>query len=504
MKSDTIAAVATGMTDSGIGIVRISGDDSIDVVDKIYRSKSGKYHFRDFKSHTIHYGYIVEDEECNKDGVLFEESKVIDEVMVSLMKAPNSYTAEDTVEINCHGGVLMVNRILETVLRNGVRLAEPGEFTKRAFLNGRIDLSRAEAVMDIIHSKNRFALKNSVSQLRGAVSDEIRKLRDDIIYEIAFIESALDDPEHISLDGYQDRLSVKVDSILLRLKKMLDSAENGKVLKEGINTVIVGKPNAGKSSFLNVLVGEEKAIVTDIAGTTRDALEEHINLNGICLNVIDTAGIRFTEDVVEKIGVERAKKYAADADLVVYVIDASISLDENDDEIIDMIAGKKTIVLLNKTDLDAVVTENMVLEKMDSRWENCMDLNGHEKIENYEKIQNHEKKQKGILSDVYVIKASMKENIGLNVFEDTIKNMFFHGKISFDDEVIITNMRHKEAIMDAYDSMIQVKKSIEDDMPEDFYSIDLMSCYSSLGMIIGEEVGEDLVNEIFAKFCMGK
>ena len=494
MKSDTIAAVATGMTDSGIGIVRISGEDSIDVVDKIYRTKSGKYGLRDFKSHTIHYGYIVEGEKCNQGNVVLEESKVIDEVMVSLMKAPNSYTAEDTVEINCHGGVLMVNRVLETVLRNGARLAEPGEFTKRAFLNGRIDLSKAEAVMDIIHSKNRFALKNSVSQLRGAVSDEVIKLRDEIIYEIAFIESALDDPEHISLDGYQDRLSEKVDGILLRLKKMMDSAENGKVLKEGINTVIVGKPNAGKSSFLNVLVGEEKAIVTDIAGTTRDALEEHINLNGICLNLIDTAGIRFTEDVVEKIGVERAKKYALNADLIVYVIDASISLDENDDEIIDMIAGKNTIVLLNKTDLDAFVTEDMVLEKMGSRWGERMDLDDDLKSSC----------GKNIFSDIHMIKVSMKENIGMDVFEDTIKNIFLHGKISFDDEVIITNMRHKEAIMDAYDSMLQVKKSIEEDMPEDFYSIDLMSCYSSLGMIIGEEVGEDLVNEIFSKFCMGK
>lgn len=482
MKSDTIAAVATGMTDSGIGIVRISGDDSINIVDKVYRSKSGKYHFRDFKSHTIHYGYIVENKEgkCTEENKPFDESDIVDEVIVSLMKAPNSYTAEDTVEINCHGGVLMVNKILETVIRNGARLAEPGEFTKRAFLNGRIDLSRAEAVMDIIHSKNKFALKNSVSQLRGSVFDEIRKLRNEIIYEIAFIESALDDPEHISLEGYGDKLSKKTDDILSHLKKMLDSADNGKILKEGIHTVIVGKPNAGKSSFLNLLVGEEKAIVTDIAGTTRDALEESINLNGICLNVIDTAGIRFTEDVVEKIGVERAKKYACEADLVVYVIDASIPLDENDDEIIDMIAGKKTIVLLNKTDLDAFVTEDMVWEKMSGRWE------------------------KDLVSDIHMIKASMKENIGMNIFEDTIKDMFFQGEISFDNEVIITNMRHKEALMDAYESMLQVKESLENHMPEDFYSIDLMSCYASLGKIIGEEVEEDLVNEIFSKFCMGK
>lgn len=334
--------------------------------------------------------------------------------------------------------------------------------------------------MDIIHSKNKFALKNSVRQLRGSVFDEIRKLRDEIIYEIAFIESALDDPEHISLDGYGEGLSKKTDDILFHLKKMMDSAENGKILKEGIHTVIVGKPNAGKSSFLNLLVGEEKAIVTDIAGTTRDALEESINLNGISLNVIDTAGIRFTEDMVEKIGVERAKKYAYEADLIVYVIDASVPLDENDDEIIDMIAGKKTIILLNKTDLDAFVTEDMVWNKISSRWE------------------------KDSLPDVNIIKASMKENIGINIFEDTIKDMFFQGKLSFDNEVVITNMRHKEALMDAYESMLQVKKSLENHMPEDFYSIDLMSSYASLGKIIGEEVEEDLVNEIFSKFCMGK
>ena len=482
MKSDTIVAVATGMTDSGIGIVRISGDESINIVDKIYRSKSGKYNFRDFKSHTIHYGYIVENKEgkCTGEEIALDEPDIVDEVMVSLMKAPNSYTAEDTVEINCHGGIFMVNKVLETVIRNGARLAEPGEFTKRAFLNGRIDLSKAEAVMDIIHSKNKFALKNSVRQLRGSVFDEIRKLRDEIIYEIAFIESALDDPEHISLDGYGEGLSKKTDDILFHLKKMMDSAENGKILKEGIHTVIVGKPNAGKSSFLNLLVGEEKAIVTDIAGTTRDALEESINLNGISLNVIDTAGIRFTEDMVEKIGVERAKKYAYEADLIVYVIDASVPLDENDDEIIDMIAGKKTIILLNKTDLDAFVTEDMVCNKMSSRWE------------------------KDSLPDVNIIKASMKENIGINIFEDTIKDMFFQGKISFDNEVVITNMRHKEALMDAYESMLQVKKSLENHMPEDFYSIDLMSSYASLGKIIGEEVEEDLINEIFSKFCMGK
>lgn len=464
MKTDTIAAIATAMSDSGIGIVRISGEEAMLLIDKIYRTKSGKKALCGFASHTIHYGYIVD-----------EYENIIDEVMVSVMKSPYSYTSENTVEINCHGGVLMVNRILEEVIKCGARIAEPGEFTKRAFLNGRIDLSKAEAVMDIIHSKNQFALKSSVSQLRGSVSDKVKKLRDEIIYEIAFIESALDDPEHISLEGYHERLTSKTEEIISALSKLINSADSGKILKEGINTVIVGKPNAGKSSLLNILVGEEKAIVTDVAGTTRDVLEESIKLQGISLNIIDTAGIRMTEDIVEKIGVEKAKKYAAAADLIIYVVDASVSLDESDNEIIHLIEDRKVIVLLNKTDLDMVVTEKYLIDRMNQR-----------------------------KKDISIIKTSTKDNKGIDIFEDTIKQMFFNGDISFNDEVFITNMRHKEALMDAYESMLQVRKSLMDYMPEDFYSIDLMSAYSSLGTIIGEEVGDDLVNEIFSKFCMGK
>lgn len=464
MKTDTIAAIATAMSDSGIGIVRISGEEAMLLIDKIYRTKSGKKALRGFASHTIHYGYIVD-----------ESENIIDEVMVSVMKSPYSYTSENTVEINCHGGVLMVNRILEEVIKCGARIAEPGEFTKRAFLNGRIDLSKAEAVMDIIHSKNQFALKSSVSQLRGSVSDKVKKLRDEIIYEIAFIESSLDDPEHISLEGYHERLTSKTEEIISVISKLINSADSGKILKEGINTVIVGKPNAGKSSLLNILVGEEKAIVTDVAGTTRDVLEESIKLQGISLNIIDTAGIRMTEDIVEKIGVEKAKKYAAVADLIIYVVDASVPLDESDNEIIHLIEDRKVIVLLNKTDLDMVVTEKYLIDRMNQR-----------------------------KKDISIIKTSTKDNKGIDIFEDTIKQMFFNGDISFNDEVFITNMRHKEALMDAYESMLQVRKSLMDYMPEDFYSIDLMSAYSSLGTIIGEEVGDDLVNEIFSKFCMGK
>ena len=460
MKTDTIAAIATGMTNSGIGIIRISGPDSVFIADKIFRPGKKYIKLDHVESHTIHYGFI------------FDQKNMIDEVMVSVMKGPRSFTAEDTVEINCHGGVLIMNRILELVIKNGARLAQPGEFTKRAFLNGRIDLSEAEAVMDVISSKNDLALKSSVLQLRGIVSDKIKKLREEILYEIAFIESALDDPEHISLDGYPEKLSIKIDDLKEDVDKLISSSDNGKIIKEGINTVILGKPNAGKSSLLNLMVGEEKAIVTDVAGTTRDILEENINLCGVSLNVIDTAGIRFTDDVVEKIGVEKAKKIALEADLIIYVVDSSVNFDENDFEIIDMIQDKKCIVLLNKTDLKPQITEKDLQDKLNK--------------------------------DTIIIKTSTKENTGIDEFEEAVRKMFFKGDIDLNDELVITNMRHKEKLLDAYESLKQVKRSIEDDMPEDFYSIDLMSAYSSLGAIIGEEVEDDLVNEIFSKFCMGK
>lgn len=459
MKTDTIAAIATAVGDSGIGIVRISGDEAIEIADRVYRSKNDKKRLVDVKSHTIHYGFI------------YDSDELVDEVMVAVMRAPNTYTKENIVEIDCHGGILVMDQILEVIIKNGCRVAEPGEFTKRAFLNGRIDLSKAEAVMDIIHSKNEFALRSSVKQLKGAVSDKVRSLREDILYEIAFIESALDDPEHISLEGYLEKLEVRATRIHGELKKLIDSADNGKMLKDGINTVIVGKPNVGKSSLLNLLVGEEKAIVTSVAGTTRDVLEESIRLNGVGLNIIDTAGIRNTEDEVEKIGVEKARKYAEDADLVIYVVDASCALDENDEEIMEMIADKKVIVLLNKSDLEQVVSEDRIIKK---------------------------------LTHVSVIKTSTKENTGIDEFENVIKRLFFGGGIAVNDQIYITNQRHKEALREAYESMEMVLHSLADQMPEDFYSIDLMSAYASLGRIIGEEVGEDLVNEIFSKFCMGK
>ncbi len=465
MKTDTIAAIATALSESGIGIIRISGEEAIETADRIFRTRSGKKILKNVESHTIHYGFIVDTKESDE--------KIIDEVMVSVMKAPRSYTAEDTVEINCHGGVLMMQKIMELTLKNGARMAEPGEFTKRAFLNGRIDLAKAEAVIDVIHSKNEYALNSSVSQLKGSLSNLIKSLRAALLYEIAFIESALDDPEHISLEGYPEELSSKVEKFIKELENLISTADNGKLIKEGINTVIVGKPNAGKSSLLNLLVGEERAIVTEIAGTTRDVLQESIKLQGIGLNVIDTAGIRNTKDVVEQIGVERAKKYAADADLIIYVVDASVPLDENDQEIIPLIQSKNTIILLNKSDLECIVEEEELLSQIAS-------------------------------DNVRIIKTSTRENTGIDILEENIKDMFFHGKIKMNDEVVITNLRHKAALQDACDSLYQVRKSLEDEMPEDFYSIDLMSAYASLGTIIGEEVGEDLVNEIFSKFCMGK
>ena len=458
MVKDTIAAIATALSHSGIGIVRMSGPDAFEIIDKIFEPKKAGKKLSNEKGYSLHYGFI-------KDGEDF-----IDEVLVLAMRGPHSYTAEDTIEIDCLGGIFVVKKILETVIKFGARVAEPGEFTKRAFLNGRIDLSQAEAVIDVINAKNEMALKSSLSQLKGSVHTKIVNLREDILFEIAFIESALDDPEHISLDEYPETLLPKVQNINQELKKLLSSCDNGKFLKEGIQTVIVGKPNAGKSSLMNVLVGEERAIVTDIAGTTRDIIEEHISINGISLNIIDTAGIRNTKDIVENIGVLKAKDYAEKSDLILYVVDGTREMDEADEEIWPILENKKVIILLNKSDLDNILTKEELEEKF----------------------------------KFPVIPISAKKETGINVLEDTLKDMFFQGELSFNDEVYITNMRHKEAIQNAYESMKLVEVSILDGMPEDFFSIDLMNAYKSLGIVIGEEIEDDLANEIFSKFCMGK
>ena len=455
---DTIAAIATASGNSGIGIIRVSGDEAIEIVDKIFKSVNSDKKLVNVKSHTINYGHIVDND------------KVIDEVLVSVMNGPHSYTGEDVVEINCHGGMIVIRKILEIVIKNGARTAEPGEFTKRAFLNGRMDLSQAEAVMDVINAKNEFALSSSIEQLNGRVSEKIKSLREKIIYNIAFIESALDDPEHISIDGYSEKLSKILEEVNGELSRLINNFDNGRIVKEGVKTVILGKPNAGKSSLLNLLLGEERAIVTDIEGTTRDTLEESINLNGVFLNLIDTAGIRDSEDVVEQIGVNKAKELAEKSDLVIFVADASKELDENDKEIINLIKDKQAIVLLNKSDLGTIINEKNVSE----------------------------------FDNKPVITFSAKTGDGLDELENKIRDLFYEGKVKYNDELYITNARQKESLINAKNSIEEVIKSVENDMPEDFYSIDLMDAYEQLGKILGEAVEDDLVNEIFSKFCMGK
>ena len=460
MENDTIAAVSSAVAESGIGIIRISGPDAFTVIDQIYRSKNGTKRLSKEKTHTIHYGYIV------------DEDEIIDEVLVMIMRAPRTYTAEDTVEINCHGGVCAMKQILEMAVCHGARPADPGEFTKRAFLNGRIDLSQAEAVMDVIQSKNEYALKSSVSQLKGSVKTAVREMREKILYHIARIESALDDPEHMSLDGYTEELLPETEAIYKKVCRLIDTADDGRILTEGIHTVIAGKPNAGKSSLMNMLMGEERAIVTDIAGTTRDVLEETINIRGITLHVTDTAGIRNTEDVVEKIGVGRAKEKLQEADLILYVADTSGKLDENDREIMEMLKGRKAMILLNKSDLPPVTTEQMIRELTEEAYP--------------------------------VISISAKTGAGMDQLEDQLKEMFYQGRLSFNNEICITNMRQKTLLQEAADSLKRVIESAEADMPEDFLSIDLRSAYEALGGITGETLAEDIVNEIFGKFCMGK
>ncbi len=454
---DTIAAVSTAMAPGGIGIVRISGKEAFSVGDQIYRGKNGKK-LSEQRANTVHYGFVE------------EKGERIDEVLAVILKGPHSYTGEDTVEIDCHGGVLAMKRILEAAFRAGARPAQPGEFTRRAFLNGRMDLSQAEAVMDLIQAKNEYALKNSLRQLQGSVRQEIQEIRENILYEIAYIESALDDPEHMSLDGYRERLEHTVKQQKKRIEKLIAGSGEGKFLQEGIKTVILGRPNAGKSSLLNLLAGEEKAIVTEIEGTTRDIVEEQINLRGITLRLLDTAGIRESESRVEQIGIERAKEQAKDADLILYMVDSSMPLDENDEKIMELIRGKRAIVLLNKNDLERKVSEK--------------DLEGR--------------------VEAPIVSVSVRENRGIEELEDQIQELFFHGKISFNDEIYITNLRHKQALEAADSSLKLVEQSIADQMPEDFYSIDLMDAYESLGKILGESVGEDLINEIFSKFCTGK
>lgn len=468
MEEKTIVGIASA-AGGGIGIIRVSGSESMKIVDSIFHPGKfnneenealiDKSYLQQQKSHTIHYGFII-------DG----NNEVVDEVMVSVMKAPATYTREDVVEINCHGGNYILQRVMQLLLEKGAFLAEPGEFTKRAFLNGRIDLSQAEAVMKMISSKNEFALQSAVKQLEGSVSKYIQQIREQILYEMGRIESALDDPEHYDLTGYSDELFDKTEQQIVSLQRLLDRFENGRMKSEGINTVIVGKPNAGKSSLMNILLDEDRAIVTDIAGTTRDALQESVRLGGLMLNLIDTAGIHNTEDTVEKIGVDRAKQYIEQADFILFVVDGSEEWSDEDEQILPLIAQKKGIILLNKADLKAKVSELFLKDKLS--WD--------------------------------TIAFSNETKQGLQQLEQYITDKFERGDLQFNDQICLTSIRHKNAVMQAVNALHRVEQSIKDGMPEDFYSIDLTSAYASLGKIIGEEVDEDVVNEIFSKFCMGK
>ncbi|WP_405375586.1 tRNA uridine-5-carboxymethylaminomethyl(34) synthesis GTPase MnmE [Pseudobutyrivibrio sp.] len=454
-QSDTICAIATSLNSSGIGIIRISGEDAISFADSIFR---GKNKLADCETHTIQYGHIYDNEE------------LVDEVLVLIMRGPRSYTTEDVIEIHCHGGILVLKKVLSLLVSVGCRIAEPGEFTKRAFLNGRIDLSEAESIMDLISSNSELAMKNSVKQLSGSLRDIIVDLRDKILYETAYIESALDDPEHYDLTGFPDALKNKVDSMISRIDDLINSFNSGHILKEGINTLILGKPNAGKSSLLNTLSRRERAIVTDIPGTTRDTLEEQITINGVSLNIIDTAGIRETDDIVEKIGVDKALDSIDDADLILFVIDSSRPLDGDDEFIISKIIDKKVIILLNKSDLLSAITEEDICNK-------------------YSKP---------------VISFSSVSLDGLKTLESTITDMFFSGQVKSDETLYITNFRQASCLVNAKNSLSNVLMSIDNMMPEDFFSIDLMDAYNFLGEITGETIEDDLANKIFSEFCMGK
>lgn len=455
---DTIAAIATASVHGGVSIIRISGDNAVKVADSCLTLKNKT--LAQSKSHTIHYGFVVD-----------EKGQKIDEVLVLLMKGPNSYTHEDVVEIQCHGGAFVCQTILDIVLKKeGVRIAEPGEFTKRAFLNGRIDLSQAEAVMDLIESKSKYALESSVSQLNGIVKKKIQNIRTILMDDVAYIEAALDDPEHITLDLFEKDFLNHITNAISDLHQMKMNYDNGRLIYEGIQTAIIGKPNVGKSSFLNIMLGTERAIVTNVPGTTRDTLEENVRIGDVFLHLIDTAGIHETEDEVEKIGIEKARKQLENSDFCILILDCSREIEEEDKQLLKEIESKKAVILYNKADLQ----ESFSLQE----------------------IQSFTSKK--------IIAFSTKTGLGLDELQHYIMDLFFHDDLSFNQEIYLSNERQKQAVSEAYDSLLRVKESYDLGVGEDFYTIDMMNAYEQLGSIIGETVDDDLVDTIFKKFCMGK
>ncbi len=459
---DTIAAIATSFGEGGIGIIRISGDDAFNIADKIFipfDKNKQNIKINEYKSHTLTYGTIQ------------DNGEIIDEVLLSVMKAPKTYTCENVIEINCHGGKSSVKRVLNTVLKNGARIAENGEFTKRAFLNGRIDLSKAEAVIDIINAKTDISHQAAINRLEGKLKQKIDEYRNDIITMTAHIEASIDYPEHDDETMTYNMIEENTKTLITKVEKLLKTADTGRIVKEGIKTVILGKPNVGKSSILNMLLNEDRAIVSDIAGTTRDVLKEHLNINGVALNIVDTAGIRKTNDEIEKIGVEKSKEYAKEADLILLVLDNSKNLDNEDIEILDFIQNKKTLVLINKTDLKSNLNINSLKE--------------HIKEDN-------------------ILMLSAKEDLGFDTLKDKIETLFFEGEININEDILISNERNKNSLYNCIESLKNVLNTIETKMPEDFISMDLIEAYRYLGEITGESLDEDVIDKIFSEFCLGK
>ena len=464
-ENDTICGVATGLGKSAIGMIRVSGPSAISICDGIF---VGKKKLSEMGTFTAAYGKVV-------DG-----DKAIDEAIMLVMKAPHTYTTEDTVEIDLHGGSYVVRRVMQLLIERGVRPAEPGEFTKRAFLGGRIDMVEAEAVMDVINAETERSLDTSVKQLSGKLSKEIRELREIILHNTAYIESALDDPENYSLDGFSEELSKELAQVKQRIERLLSTADEGRIIREGISTAIVGRPNVGKSSLLNQLLGEERAIVTEIEGTTRDTLEEYVDIGGVLLKLIDTAGIRNTEDVVEKIGVDKAREVIETADLVLLLVDGATGLEQEDRDIINNLGGKRVITLINKSDIST-------------------------DAENEARAQEIRSLLAGIgIEDITIVMTSAKTGQGLDELKSQIRDMFYSDKIDYNNQIYITRARHRAGLITALEGLERVQDSIDQNMGEDFLTIDLMAAYAALGEIIGETLEDDLADKIFSDFCMGK